>query len=66
MNVEVPIWKKFTLTVDEAAAYFRIGQNKLRQIISMDRDADYLLWNGVRPQIKRRQFEQYVDGLSAI
>ncbi len=66
MNVEVPIWEKFTLTVDEAAAYFRIGQNKLRQIISMNKDADYILWNGSRPQFKRKQFERYVNGLNAI
>ncbi|HIV21355.1 MAG TPA: excisionase, partial [Candidatus Scatomorpha stercorigallinarum] len=29
--------------------------------------ADFILWNGTRPQIKRRVFERYVDEkLSAI
>lgn len=64
--VEVPVWEKYTLTVEEAAAYFRIGENKLRRIVADNPDADYILWNGVRAQIKRKKFEKYVDGLSAI
>ena len=24
-------------------------------------DADYILWNGNRPQIKRKKFEEYID-----
>ena len=66
MNAEVPIWEKYTQTVDEAAAYFRIGQNKLRQIINENKDADFILWNGSRPQIKRKLFEKYADSLSLI
>ena len=27
---EVPIWEKYTLTIEEAADYFRIGQKRLR------------------------------------
>ena len=52
--------------IEEAAAYFRIGENKLRRIISEDEDAEYILWNGNRPQIKRKLFEQYVDRLKLI
>ena len=62
----IPIWEKYTLSVEEAAAYFRIGENKLRRIISEDEDAGYILWNGNRPQIKRKLFEQYVDRLKLI
>lgn len=57
----VPIWEKYTLSVEEAAAYFRIGENKLRTIINENRNADFILWNGNRPQIKRKKFESYVD-----
>ena len=28
---DVPIWEKYTLTIEEAARYFRIGEKKLRQ-----------------------------------
>ena len=29
-NYEIPYWKKYTLSIEEAAAYFRIGEGKLR------------------------------------
>ena len=57
---------KYTLTVEEAAAYFRIGEHKLRRLISENKNADYLLWNGNRVQIKREKFEKFVDTLEAI
>ena len=63
---QIPFWMKYTLTVEEAAQYFRIGEGKLRRIISEDKNADYLLWNGNRPQFKRTLFERYVDRLNAI
>ena len=62
----IAIFEKYTLTVEEAAVYFRIGENKLRRIISDNQDADFILWNGNRPQIKRKMFEQYIDRLSTI
>lgn len=65
-NQNVPLWEKYTLTVEEAAAYFRIGEHKLRRLISENKNADYLLWNGNRVQIKREKFEKFVDGLEAI
>ena len=66
MTVQVPIWEKFTLSIEEAAAYFRIGENKLRQIVDEHKDADYILWNGNRPQIKRTKFEKMIDNIDTI
>lgn len=63
---EIPIWEQYTLSVDEAAAYFRIGENKLRRIISENKDAEFILWNGNRPQIKRVLFEKYIDKCSLV
>ena len=62
----VPLWERYTLSVEEAAVYFRIGENKLRRIISENQNADFILWNGNRAQIKRKKFERYIDNLSAI
>ena len=64
--VMIPVWERYTLSIEEAAAYFRIGENKLRKIVSENKDADYLLWNGNRPQIKRKKFEQLIDRLSVV
>ncbi len=64
---DIPIWRKYTLSVQEASRYFHIGDKKLRKLIDENPGADFILWNGTRPQIKRRVFERYVDEkLSAI
>lgn len=58
---QAPILKKYTLTVQEAVEYFRIGDKKLRKLIDEHPDVDFILWNGTRPQIKRKLFERYID-----
>lgn len=63
---QVPIWEKYTLTIEEAAAYFRIGENKLRQIVTEHPDETFILWNGNRAQIKRKLFEKYIDACQVI
>ena len=65
-DCDVPVWKKYTLTIEEASRYFRIGENKLRRLAEQNRHADWLIMNGNRIQIKRRQFEQVIDNLDAI
>lgn len=62
----IPFWMKYTLSVEEAAEYFRIGENKLRNIAKQNPTANFLLWNGNRPQFKRALFEKYVDSLEAV
>ena len=32
---KIPFWEKYTLSIDEAAAYFRIGRDKLVNKILM-------------------------------
>lgn len=58
---EMPWWQKYTLGVQEAAKYFNIGEKKLRRFIEEHPDAEFILWNGTRAQIKRKLFEKYVD-----
>lgn len=67
MIKEIPWWNQYTLSVQEASKYFRIGEKKLRNLIDEHKDESFILWNGNRPQIKRQLFEKYVDEkLSAI
>ena len=63
---DVPIWEKYTLTIEEAARYFRIGEKKLRKLAEGNPDASWLIMNGNRVQIKRRQFEKVIDSLDVI
>lgn len=58
---EIPFWEQYTLSIEEAAEYFRIGQKRLRRIISENPDADFILMNGNRVQIKRKLFEDFID-----
>jgi len=63
---DIPIWEKYTLTVEEASKYFRIGEKKLRKLAEENPDASWLIMNGNRLQIKRRQFEKVIDSLEVI
>ena len=62
----VPIWERYTLTIEEAAKYFRIGENKLRRLAEENKNAGWLIMNGNRIQIRRKQFEKLIDTLDVI
>lgn len=62
MSHEIPIWQKANLTLEEAAAYYNIGINKLRQITDRKECEKYVLWGGTRRLIKRLPFEIYLQG----
>lgn len=57
MKCEVPIWEKYCLTLDEAAAYFGIGVNKLREM-SDEPNCQFVIFNGSKRLIKRRKLEE--------
>lgn len=63
---QVQIKDKFCLTIDEAAAYFNIGQKKIRKIVTENLDSGFVIQNGVKFLIKREQFEKYLDALTTI
>ena len=65
-NTDVPIWEKYTLTIEEASKYFRVGENKLRKLAEENPTAGWVSMNGNRIQIKRKQFEKIIDSLDAI
>ena len=60
LKYEVPIWEKANLTFEEAAAYFGIGINRLRDLASNDY-CPYVWWIGSKRLIKRRAFERYLE-----
>ena len=62
MSHEIPIWQKANLTLEEAAAYYNIGINKLRQITDRKECEKYVLGVGTRRLIKRLPFEIYLQG----
>ena len=60
MKYEVPIYKKSNLTLEEAAAYFNIGVNKLRQLTDDDK-CPFVLWVGSKRLIKRKKMDEYLS-----
>ena len=34
INAEVPIYRKYTIGVEEAASYYSIGEKKIRQLVA--------------------------------
>lgn len=58
MRTEVPISDKALLTL-EAAEYFNIGMNKLREL-TCDDHCPFVLWNGSKRLIKREPFKEYL------
>lgn len=60
-QTDIPIWERYTLTIEEASKYFRIGENKLRRLAEENKNANWLIMNGNRIQIKRKQFEKIID-----
>ena len=51
-RLEVPIWHKPYLTIDEATAYTGIGREKLREMTRFA-DCPFVLWVGKCRMIKR-------------
>ena len=58
--------ERYTLSIKQSAEYFGIGQKKLRQIVEEHADADFVLRNGAKVQIKRKKFENFIDQTSCI
>lgn len=61
----VSIENKFTLTVKEAAEYFNIGENRIREM-SDKNDCPFVLWVGSKRLIKRKKFEDHLNGQYSI
>ena len=63
---QVQIKDKFCLTIEEASEYFNIGEKKLRKIVSDNLDSGFIIQNGVKFLVKRKQFEKFLDDLTSI
>ena len=60
MNKEVPIWENSLLTIDEAALYFNIGQNRLSELLKKP-SCPFVLYVGRKKLVKREEFERFIS-----
>ena len=65
-NFDIPVWHRYTLTIEEAARYYHIGESKLRMLIDQNPHEDFYVMNGNRVLIKRVKFERYLDQATAV
>lgn len=63
--IEVPVWEKSNLTLEEAAAYSGIGINKLRKLSDTE-TCPFVLWIGSKRLIKRRKLDEYTDRMYSL
>ena len=63
---DIPVWRRYTLTIEEAAVYYHIGEGKLRMLIDAHPNGDFYVMNGNRVLIKREKFERYLDDATAV
>lgn len=63
---DIPVWKQYTLTLDESAQYFNISKETILKLVLENPNAHWYFKNGMYIQIKRKQFEQIIDELEII
>lgn len=56
----VPINQKCALTIEEAAEYSNIGQNKISQLLK-EPNCTFVLYVGVKKLVKRKEFEDFIS-----
>ena len=55
------IWHKYSLSIEEAAEYYGIGEKRLRRLAYEHEGDNFLLEVGNRIRFKRKLFEDYLD-----
>ncbi len=65
-SADIPVWKRYLLTIPEASQYYHIGEKRLRQMVDIYPNGEFYLMVGNRVLIKRLQFEQFLADSSVI
>lgn len=58
-KIQVPVWYKTNLSIEEATAYSGISRDKLYEMTNKE-DCPFVLWIGNRRLIKREVFDEYI------
>lgn len=63
--IDIPIWQKQNLTIEEAAAYSNIGINCIERMIKKP-ECDFVLHIGRKRLIKKRKFDEFIESVDFI
>lgn len=58
MIEKIPLWEKANLTIEEAAEFSNIGQNKISALLKSPR-CPFVLYVGKKKLVKRKEFERF-------
>lgn len=61
----LPIDRKMLLSIREAAEYSNIGINKIDELLKQP-NCPFVLYVGTKKLVKRRAFEEFIEGWVAI
>ena len=56
-DLSMPLWERYLMTIEEASMYFRIGENKLREVANEHKDVCVL--QNCKSQYKNVGLGQY-------
>ena len=59
-NVDIPVWERTLLTLNEASAYTGLGINRLRRIANSN-ETELVVWVGSKRMFKRRKLDEYLE-----
>lgn len=62
----VPLWEKYSLSIEEAAVLFGIGEKRIRQICMEHPRGDFYMEIGNHVKIKRAKFAEFLDGSHSV
>ena len=65
MTMEIPVWKKQNMTVQEAASYSGIGLHTLYELTD-DRTCEFVLRIGNKRLINRKKFDIFLENAFSI
>lgn len=57
---KLPIHLKYNLTIEEAAEYSNIGQNKIAELLRVP-NCTFVLYVGKKKLVKRKEFEDFIS-----
>lgn len=60
MIEKIPLWEKANLTIEEAAEFSNIGQNKISALLKSPR-CPFVLYVGKKKLVKRKEFERFIE-----
>lgn len=59
MTEKIPLWEKANLTIEEAAEFSNIGQNRISSLLKKPR-CPFVLYVGKKKLVKRKEFERFM------